>query len=40
MLLPARKGQREGDRRTEAGSVLTAESLMWGPELTNGEIMT
>ena len=26
----AGKGQREGDRGSEAGSVLTAESPMWG----------
>ena len=24
------QAEREGDRRSEAGSVLTAESLMWG----------
>ena len=33
--------QREvGTERSEPGSTLTAESPMWGPELTNREIMT
>ena len=26
----SRKGQREGNRGSEAGSVLTAESPIWG----------
>ena len=32
--------EREGDRGSEAGSVLTAESPMRGFELTNRKIMT
>ena len=32
--------EREGDRGSEAGSVLTAESPIWGSELRNHEIMT
>ena len=32
--------EREGDTDAEAGSKLSAQSLRWGSELTNCEIMT
>ena len=31
--------QRGGDKESKAGSVLTAESLMWGSELAECKIM-
>ena len=34
------EGQKEGDSGSKAGSMLTAESPVWGPNLTNHEIMT
>ena len=35
-----RGAEREGDRGSEVGSMLIAESLMAGLELTNCNIMT
>ena len=34
------RSRREGERESQAGSVLSVQSPMWGLELTNHEIMT